>query len=142
MLRRANISANIAAVQRFWQGFNTHNLDLWDEVCAEDFINHDPGLPTPEANLVTIKQTITQLLFGAFPDLQAIEQDLLVDGDKVVTRRILRGTHGGEFLGIAPTGKTVTAGGVWLSHLSGGKIKEQWVYFDALGLLHQVGAKP
>jgi ketosteroid isomerase-like protein len=122
MTSRANITANIAAVQRFWQGFNTHNLDFWDEVCAEDFINHDPGLPTPEANLVTIKQTITQLLFGAFPDLQAIEQDLLVDGDKVVTRRILRGTHQGEFMGVAPTGKKVT--------------------FDALGLLHQISAIP
>jgi ketosteroid isomerase-like protein len=142
MTSRANITANIAAVQRFWQGFNTHNLNLWDEVCAEDFINHDPGLPTPEANLVTIKQTITQLLFGAFPDLQAIEQDLLVDGDKVVTRRILRGTHQGAFMGIAPTGKRVTAGGVWLSHLNAGKIKEQWVYFDALGLLHQISAIP
>ncbi len=82
------------------------------------------------------------LMVGAFPDMQAIEQDLFVDSDKVVTRRILRGTHQGEFMGIAPTGKEVSTGGVWLSHLRGGKIKEQWVYFDALGLLHQVGAKP
>jgi len=142
MTSSANISANIAAVQRFWQGFNAHKLDIWDEVCAGDFINHDPGLPTPDANLVTIKQMIAQLMFGAFPDMQAIEQDLIVDGDKVVTRRILRGTHQGAFMGVAPTGKTVNVGGVWLSHLSNGKIKEQWVYFDALGLLHQVGAKP
>jgi len=91
---------------------------------------------------MTIKQTIAQLMFGAFPDMQAIEQDLFADGDKVVTRRILQGTHRGEFMGIAPTGKVVTAGGVWLSHLSDGKIKEQWVYFDALGLLQQVRATP
>ena len=142
MTSTINITANIAAVQRFWQGFNAHTLDIWDEVCASDFINHDPGLPTPDANLVTIKQMIAQLMFGAFPDMQAIEQDLIVDGDKVVTRRILRGTHRGAFMGVAPTGKTVNVGGVWLSHLSAGKLKEQWVYFDALGLLHQVGAKP
>jgi ketosteroid isomerase-like protein len=141
MTSTASVSANIAAVHRFWQGFNTHNLDIWDEVCTRDFINHDPGLPTPAADLATIKQTIAQLMFGAFPDMQSVEQDLIVDGDKVVTRRILRGTQQGEFMGIAPTGKEVTAGGVWLSHLSNGKIKEQWVYFDALGLLHQVGAK-
>ncbi len=135
-------ATNIAAIYRFWEGFNSHNLDIWDEVCAPDFRNHDPGLPTPDADLATIKQTIAQLMFGAFPDMQAVEQDLIVDGDKVVTRRVLHGTHQGAFMGIAPTCKKVTAGGVWLSHLSEGKIKEQWVDFDALGLLHQVGAKP
>ena len=132
------VTEDMATIRRFWEGFNSHNLDIWDEVCAPGFINHDPGLPTPDADLATIKQTIANLMFGAFPDLQAIEQDLFADGDKVVTRRILRGTHRGEFMGIAPTGKEVSAGGVWLSHLSDGKIKEQWVYFDALGLLHQV----
>jgi predicted ester cyclase len=141
MTNSANMTVNIAAVQRFWVGFNSHNLDLWDEVCAPDFINHDPGLPTPDANLTTIKQTIAHLMFGAFPDMQSIEQELVVDGETLVTRRILRGTHKGEFMGIAPTGKEVTAGGVWLSHFSNGKIKEQWVYFDALGMLQQVGVK-
>src|SRR5689334_4080079 len=91
----SNLTANVAAVQRFWQGFNTYDLDRWDEVCAPGFVNHHPGLPTPDTDLVTLKQTIAQLLFGAFPDLQSIEQDLIVDGDKVVTRRILRGTHQG-----------------------------------------------
>lgn len=81
-------------------------------------------------------------MFGAFPDLQAIEQDLFADGDKVVTRRTLRGTHQGELMGIAPTGKTVSVDGVWLSHLHHGKLVEQWVYFDLLGLLRQIGAKP
>ncbi len=133
-------ATNIAAIQRFWEGFNSHNLDIWDEVCAPDFLNHDPGFPQPDADLATIKRTITQLMFGAFPDMQAIEQDLFADGDKVVTRRILQGTHRGEFMGIAPTGKAVSAGGVWLSHLRDGKLKQQWVYFDALGILHQVGA--
>lgn len=139
--RANNVTANIAAVQRFWHGFNSHNLDIWDEVCATDFINHDPGLPTPDADLTTIKQTIAHLMFGAFPDIQSIEQELIVDGDTVVTHRMLRGTHTGEFMGIAPTGKQVIAGGVWLSHFSHGKLKEQWVYFDALGMLQQVGAK-
>lgn len=136
-----NVTANIAAVQHFWHGFNSHNLDIWDEVCTPDFINHDPGLPTPEANLATIKQIIAQLMFGAFPDMQSIEQELIVDGDTVVTHRMLRGTHRGEFMGIAPTGKKVTASGVWLSHFSNGKLKEQWVYFDVLGMLQQIGAK-
>ncbi|MBV7328572.1 nuclear transport factor 2 family protein [Chloroflexi bacterium TSY] len=64
-------TTNITAVRRFWQGFNARNLDVWDEVCTPDFINHDTGLPTPDADLPTLKQTIHQLLLTAFPDLQA-----------------------------------------------------------------------
>lgn len=142
MTTNENKTINIAAIRRFWEGFNSHNLNIWDEVCAPNFRNHDPGLPTPDADLATIKQTIAHLMFGAFPDMQAIEEDLFADGDKVVTRRTLRGTHQGALMGVAPTGKVVTAGGIWLSHLRNGKIVEQWVYFDLLGLLRQIGAKP
>jgi steroid delta-isomerase-like uncharacterized protein len=133
---------NLAAVRRFWEGFNAHNLDIWDKVCASDFVNHDPGLPTPNADLPTIKRTIADLLFTAFPDMVSSEEDLIVEGNKVIVRRTLRGTHTGAFMGVAPTGKKIEVGGVWLAHLSDGKIQEQWVYFDALGMLQQVGALP
>lgn len=132
---------NIATVRRFWEGFNAHNLDVWDEVCTPDFINHDPGLPTPEADLATLKQTIGAMQ-AAFPDMGSSEEDLIAEGNKVVVRRIIRGTHQGEFMGVGPTGNKVSIAGVWVAHLSGGKIKEQWVYFDALGLLQQIGALP
>jgi len=139
MAATITMTATIAATQRFWQGFNTHNLEIWDEVCAPDFVNHT-GLPIPDADLVATKRAIQYLILKAFPDMQSIEQDLMVDGDKVLTRRMLRGTHRGEFMGIAPTGKEVAASGVWLAHFRNGKIKEQWVYFDVLGMLLQVGA--
>jgi len=132
---------NTAAVRRFWEGFNAHNLDVWDEVCTSDFINHDPGLPTPDADLPTIKQTIGGLL-AAFPDMTSSEDDLIAAGDKVVTRRTMRGTHKGEFMGVLPTGKDIAFSGAWIAHLSNGKLKEMWVYFDALGLLIQLGAIP
>ena len=132
---------NTAAVRRFWEGFDAHNLDVWDEVCTTDFINHDPGLPTPDADLATIKQTIGGLQ-AAFPDMRSVEDDLIAAGDKVVTRRTLRGTHKGEFMGVLATGKEVAFTGAWIAYLSKGKIKEQWVYFDALGLLQQIGAIP
>ena len=133
--------ANVGAIRRFWEGFDAHDLNVWDEVCAADFVNHDPGLPTPEADLATLKQTIGGLL-AAFPDMRSSEDDLLAAGDKVAVRRTLRGTHRGAFMGIAPTGKSVSFTGIWLAHLRGGKLTEQWVYFDALGLLRQLGAIP
>ncbi len=132
---------DLQAVRRFWEGFNAHNLDVWDEVCTPDFVNHDPGLPTPDADLATIKRTIGMLL-TAFPDLRSSEDDLVAAGDKVAVRRTMRGTHRGAFMGIAPSGKEVSFGGIWLAHLAGGKLAEQWVSFDALGLLHQIGAIP
>jgi predicted ester cyclase len=131
--------ANVAAVRRFWDGFNAHDLDIWDTVCGAGFVNHDPGLPTPDADLPTLKHTIGGLL-AAFPDLRSSEDELLAAGERVVVRRTMRGTHRGPFMVIAPTGKAVEFSGIWLAHLSGGKIAEQWVSFDALGLLRQIGA--
>jgi hypothetical protein len=139
--RTTSIDANVAAVRRFWEGFNAHDLTVWDEVCAASFINHDAGLPTPDADLPTIKQTIGGLI-AAFPDIQSSEEDLIADADAVVVRRTMRGTHRSEFMGIAPTGKVITFTGIWLARLNGGKLQEQWVSFDALGLLRQIGAIP
>jgi hypothetical protein len=136
-----SIEANVAAVRRFWEGFNGHNLAVWDEVCAASFINHDPGLPRPDADLPSIKSVIGGML-AAFPDMQSTEDDLVADGEAVVVRRTMRGTHQGEFMGIAPTARAVTFTGIWLARLNGGRLQEQWVNFDALGLLRQLGAIP
>jgi steroid delta-isomerase-like uncharacterized protein len=142
MTTTATRNANVAAIRRFWEGFNSHNPDLWDEACTPDFINHDPALPTPDVDLATLKQIMTQILHETFPDMQASEHELIVDGDTVVTHCTLRGTHLGAFLGIPSSGKECTIGGIWLAHLRQGKIQEQWVYFNMLGLLQQVGALP
>jgi hypothetical protein len=54
----------------------------WDEVCTTDFINQDPGLPAPEADLPTIKRTIAGMLFSVFPDIVSSEEDSVVEGNK------------------------------------------------------------
>ncbi len=128
---------NKGAIRRFWEGFNTHNLDLWDEACTANFLNHDPGLPTPHADLPTLKQSIGGLL-AAFPDMNSSEEDLIAEGNKVVVRRIFRGTHKGAFMGVDPTDKEVVFTATFTARLNGGKIEEQWVNFDALGLLRQI----
>ena len=132
---------NIAVVRRFWGGFNAHNLDVWDEVCTPNFVNHDPSLPTAHADLQTLKQIIGGML-TAFPDMSSTEDDLIDSGDKVVVRKTFRGTQRGEFMGVAPTNNQVEFTGMSISRLAGGKIEEHWVNFDALGLLQQIGAVP
>jgi steroid delta-isomerase-like uncharacterized protein len=82
------------------------------------------------------------MMFAAFPDMTSSEDELIVEENKVVVRRTLTGTHTGTLMGVPPTGKKVVVGGVWLAHLRDGKIHEQWVYFDALGMLQQIGALP
>lgn len=132
---------NVATVRKYWQAFNDHNLDAWDEVCTSDFVNHDPGLPTPDADLTTIKQTIGAMQ-TAFPDMRTQEIEVIADGNSVAVHQTMRGTHKENFMGIPATNKQVSFSGVWLAHLSNGKLKEQWVYFNALGLLQQLGAIP
>jgi predicted ester cyclase len=132
---------NESAVRRFWEGFNAHNLELLDEVCTPNFINHDPSLPVPDADLQTLKE-ILEGMQAAFPDLKSSEEDLISAGDKITVRRSFRGTHKGEFMDVAASGNEVTFTGIFIDRLTGGKIEEQWVVFDALGLMQQIGGVP
>ena len=132
---------NKAVVRRFWEVFNSHNLDGWDALSAPNFINHDPGLPTPHADLPTLKETI-RYIQTAFPDLKASEEDLFSEGDKVAARVTFRGTHKSEFMDVAPTNNAVEFTGTFISKLSGGKVEEHWAVFDVFGLLKQIGAIP
>jgi predicted ester cyclase len=91
-------------------------------VCAIDIRHLSVQGGSDAADLPTIKQTIDGLL-AAFPDMTSSEDDLIADGDTVVVRRTLHGTHQGEFMGVAPTDKGVTCSGVWLAYLSHGQLK-------------------
>jgi steroid delta-isomerase-like uncharacterized protein len=79
---------------------------------------------------------------NVFPDLEGTLEDQAAEDDKVVNRYTGQGTHQGEFLGVAPTGKGVELSGVTIHRISGGKIVEAWDFYDGLGLLRQLGAMP
>jgi len=119
---------------------NKGNLDLIDELVSPDFVDHTPfpGLPPGREG---IRQTIG-MLREAFPDLQITIEDLIAEGDKVVSRQTLRGTHQGEFMGIPPTGKQVTWTGILIFRIADGKIVDQWIEQDQLGLMQQLGLVP
>ena len=67
---------------------------------------------------------------------------MVAEGDKVACRFTWRGTHKGEFMGIAPTGKQVTAAGIVISHIIGSKEVELWESIDQLGMMQQMGVIP
>jgi predicted ester cyclase len=82
------------------------------------------------------------MYLSAFPDLRFAVEDMVAEGEKVVLRYTIRGTHKGELLGISPTDKQVTLTATETYRLAGGMIEEQWVNMDALGMMQQLGAIP
>jgi steroid delta-isomerase-like uncharacterized protein len=120
--------------------FNQGNLDVVDELFAPNYVLHDPSIPGGERRgAESFKQQWVSMFRTAFPDLRLNVEDQAAEGDKVVTRYTVRGTHQGELMGIPPTDNEVVVGGMIVSRLSGGRIEEEWNNFDALGMMQQLG---
>ena len=127
-------------IRRWVEAWNAQDLDAAEELLAAEFVRHDANLPEvvgPQAERQYIADTLT-----AFPDLHFEIEQLIADGDLVAARYLVQGTHQGEFLGIPGTGRPVSIQGVESYRLAGGKLAQQWVVMDALGLLQQLGAVP
>jgi len=137
---RMSTDANKAVFRRWCEVISQNRLDRVEEIIAPDEVDHalPPGVP---AGLEGVKQ-VFRLLHTAFPDLQIEIEDLIAEGGKVVGRVTARGTHRGEFMGIAPTGKQVSFNAIDVVRIAGGKIVERWSQADNLALLQQLGAIP
>jgi predicted ester cyclase len=135
------LADNKALVRRlFEEVWNQGNLAAIDELFATSYIRYDPAAPEAKG-LVGFKHFVVTLR-TAFPDIYFTLEDLIAEGDKVVARAIWRGTHQGEYLGIAPTGKQVAVAGTVTLHVAHDKFQEGWLNMDTLGLLQQLGAIP
>ena len=112
------------------------NLTAADEVLAVDLVEHNP-LPGQGAGREGHKQVVT-LFRSAFPDLRVTTEDLVEDGDRVALRWKAEGTHRGELMGIAPTGRRVTLTGIEIVRISAGKIVERWAEDNGPMVLQQL----
>jgi steroid delta-isomerase-like uncharacterized protein len=106
--------------------FTRGELDEVDELFTPNYALHDPSFPHDVHGPKGIKRYVTAYR-AAFPDLKVTLEDQLAEADKVVTRWTVRGTHSGEFLGLAPTGDGVTVSGIEFDRIVGGRIDEAWV---------------
>ena len=129
------------ARRAFEDHFNTGNFDLAEEIFTADYIIHDPSLPDFGPGPEAANQGV-RVYHGAFPDAQITVEDQVAEGDKVATRWTGRGTHQGELMGVGPTGNRVEVTGITISRIEGGKIAEDWINYDALGMMQQIGAIP
>jgi steroid delta-isomerase-like uncharacterized protein len=131
--------ANKALTRRFYEeGWNQGNLAVFDELLASNHVLHDPGFPEPIHGLEGFKQYYASYR-TAFPGNQLTVEDYIAEGDTVVSRWTGRGTHKGDLMGIAPTGKQVTVTGISIQRIANGKIVEEWSNYDMLGMLQQLG---
>ena len=121
--------------------FNGGNLDLAEELYAPDYVLHDPSLPEALHGPEGIKQYAAMSL-GAFPNARVTVEDQVAEGDKVVSRWTATGTHTGELMGLAPTGRSIEISGITINRFSRGKIAEDWYQSDDLGMMQQLGVIP
>jgi steroid delta-isomerase-like uncharacterized protein len=134
---------NEVLVRRYFaEIWDKGNLDLIDELFTTNFVRHGPvGTEGGEVRgLEGFKGLVNSYRTG-LPDLRIPIEDLTAEGDTVVTRWTAYGTHQGELLGNAPTGNQATVSGILVDRVSGGKIEEEWVAYDTLHFMRQIGAE-
>ena len=132
---------DVATARRiFEEVWGQGNLDLIDEVCTEDFINHDPM--TGDTDREAGKQVIAGYR-QAFPDLHFEIDEIFEAGDKVVARWHAEGTFENEFMGLQPTGQRgEPIGGINIDRFEDGRIAESWGQWDTLRFMRNTGAIP
>jgi steroid delta-isomerase-like uncharacterized protein len=140
--QQTQIEQNKAISRRFFEEMvNTQQLGVADEIFAADHTYHDPSSPMIGPGPEGMKQLISMYI-AAYPDLHHALEDQIAEGDRVVTRWIGTGTHQGDLLGMAPTGKSAKVMGIWIHRLADGKIVESWNVWDTLTMLQQLGVIP
>jgi steroid delta-isomerase-like uncharacterized protein len=125
-------------VHRFFEEFlNQQKLDRVEDYVTRNWVNHDPSMP-PLQGYEGAKQLV-RTLAGGFPDLRVRIEDIIAEADRVAARFSFTGTHRGDFMGVAATGRKITSSGCGLFRIQDGRLAENWVVFDAMGVAKQIG---
>ncbi|GAA0939091.1 ester cyclase [Nonomuraea longicatena] len=136
--------ANKAVLRRFHDAVSSGDAEIVartiDEVVHPELLIHTP-LPIVTKGTQAMKEVLVAL-HRAFPDLDVHIDDMIAEGDKVVTRNTVTGTHRGEYLGIGPTGRSVTYKEVLTVRFADGRIIETWAVVDGLSVMRQLGKFP
>lgn len=134
-----SLEENKGIVRRYQEAYNTNNFEALAEVLAADVItpNIISGMPPGLEGAMAVHQ---KTLLG-MPDYYTTIEDLIAEGDKVVARVRMTGTHTGNFYGIAPTGRQVNLTSIYIVRIAEGKIVEHWGEEDGVTVLKQLGFK-
>ncbi|MEV4623346.1 ester cyclase [Asanoa sp. NPDC049573] len=137
-------ATNKETFKRFQNVTNTHDPELisrtFDEIVKPDVRIRTP-LPVKSSGAEALKE-VFRMLHQVFPDLAVTVEDLVAEGDKVAGRNSVTGTHQGEYMGVAPTGRTIAYNEIFIFRFEGGRIAETWGVVDVFAQLKQLGVAP
>jgi steroid delta-isomerase-like uncharacterized protein len=137
------LASNKALVSRFIEKvFNEGDEAAMESLCDKQIVDHNPfgkggNLSGPDRTRMALRH-----IRGAFPDLTLTVQEMLADGDRVVVRGRLTGTHAGYLMGFPASGKPIDVQIIDIYRCADGKIAERWGVFEGLNLAMQVGLLP
>ncbi|MDJ0632308.1 MAG: ester cyclase [Xenococcaceae cyanobacterium MO_188.B29] len=126
---------NINLYLRFLAAMNAPDYDALDQIFSSSFVDHHPGFDL--SSLDDYKQALKTA--NEAVKIQAILDEILAIGNKVITRATLKGKHVGTFFGVPPTKKEVTWTTTEIWRIENGKFVERWAQDDLLGLVRQLG---
>jgi steroid delta-isomerase-like uncharacterized protein len=133
------IEENKALHKRIYEEiWNKGNLSVADEVFADSYIYH----PFPQRRGPEWYKEMYHDFAEAFDDFHCKIEDMIAEGDKVMVRNTITGTHVREFWGVAPTGKQISITEIAIIRIEGGKVVEEWGFPDMFSLMQQLGAIP
>jgi hypothetical protein len=140
----AEETSNKAAFKRFHESANTGDAEFIsrtiDELVDPHAVIRTP-LPIGATGAQALKQ-VWAMLLRVYPDIHLTVEDLIAEGDKVVGRTTVTATHQGEFMGVAPTGKSVTYNEIFIFRFAGGRVVETWGVVDVYSQMKQIGVIP
>ena len=140
----AETERNKAISRHFCDAMNTHDAEIMSRT-IDELVDPDALIRTPLPITVTGARAMKEVfarLHRAYPDLHITVEDLIAEGDEVVIRDSVTGTHRGEYMGIPPTGKSVTYNEIFIFRFLNGRIAETWGVVDVLSQMRQLGALP
>ncbi len=141
MSQQSETERNKAVIRRFVEEVqNQKNWDAFDELNSSDFVNLSapPGVPDDKEG----GKMFLGAFINAFPDSYVTIEDMIAEGDRVVTKKTFTGTHTGELSGIPPTGNRVSIQYVDIMRVRDGQIVEHWLSMDQLSFMQQLGVVP
>lgn len=140
MSDQRSLKNNKAIVRRFVEEiWENGDVEAMVDLFTPDSILHDP---TGDVRGPDAFKAYNEQYLAAFPDLRYNIEDMVAEGDKVVFRARMKGTHGGEFMSVEPTGRSFDAEGIIIARIEDGKIAERWASYDRLGMMEQIGLLP
>ncbi|MCW2907127.1 MAG: ester cyclase [Actinomycetia bacterium] len=140
----AQLASNKATLSRLHEAVNSGDPELIaktiDEVVEPDVLIRTP-LPVEATGAQALKEVFARL-HRAFPDLHIAVEDAIAEGDKVACSNTVTGTHQGEYMGLPPTGRSITYNEIFISRFAGGRIAETWGVADVFSQMRQLGVIP